>query len=183
MITVDVCRDCNAQKSEDDQYLRDVLVLDIRNHTQPKARAVYPKVERAAQSNRSLLARSARAHTQFALVSQPDGVRFYPFVPTENARIERELILITKGLYHHVFNQRLPDDCIFDVQQRTEVEAEEIWGNFQKAGGSGPYSIGNGVFGFAFIRDENDVATSRWMLCFYGTIFYTVATDLANSEV
>jgi hypothetical protein len=62
LVTVPVCASCNNEKSRDDDYLRDMLVIDIDNTHHPEAQALLKgKVIRSMRKNRSVIARDVCA--------------------------------------------------------------------------------------------------------------------------
>lgn len=58
VVTVPSCRVCNEATAKDDDYLRDMMAIDIANCEHPAARAILSgPVSRAARRNQSISAR------------------------------------------------------------------------------------------------------------------------------
>ncbi len=75
MATVPACDNCNAEKSKHDDYLRDMLVVDLNSEKNKAAQTVLTgKVIRSAQTNRSLVIRAAKSKGRFEPVYSDGGV-------------------------------------------------------------------------------------------------------------
>src|SRR4051812_45735772 len=62
MITVPCCWDCNQAKKLDDEFLRDMMIVDVENdHHGINAGPKRGSVQRSMRRNQSMLAREIRA--------------------------------------------------------------------------------------------------------------------------
>jgi len=123
MVTVPACADCNnTKKSQDDPYLRDMLVYDNDSSRHVAARELFRgKVMRAARTNRSDVTRATITAARRGMEPRHSSGglylgHYYP-VDLDATRFDRSIFsTIVKGLYYKVCKERLPDGC--DVRDR-----------------------------------------------------------------
>lgn len=171
VIKVPACDECNHAKSLDEDYLRDFLVMDASCSEHPVAmQLVDGKVARAWRKNHSQVARAALAHGEVIRVRTAGGVylRDHIAVPIAAERIETALHLIVRGLYYHFFRLRFPDVCAFKSGRMTSEGFRDVWSQYAAIPHSGPYRMGDDVFGCAFLRAEEEPFNTHWLLWFYG---------------
>lgn len=182
MVTVPTCDDCNAEKSEQDGYLRDMLVVDANAAGSRAANEVLTgKVFRAADKNRSLIMRAAKSEGRFEPIYSPGGLYLgqgFSF-PIDEDRVNRIFSFIVRGLYYKLRNQRLPDDC--EIEVRRVVDFNEIWERLQRIGYNA-YKLGDGVFTCIFLYAAEEPTLTQWWLWFYESICVYVSTTPANFD-
>jgi hypothetical protein len=184
MLTVPACFDCNQRKGELDTYLRDVVTADLSSYGNPAARAVLEgQVRRSVRSNRSLLWRGAAARTRWVEVHTPGGIYLgnVPAMPLDGGRLNRALIMVTKGLFAECFHQRLPADCDFDIGRVDLPLVAQQWDRLMQPGALGPFAIGKEVFVFAAFVSSNEPLIAHWLLGFYTSVFFIVTTKSTNT--
>ena len=135
MLTVPVCRACNKAKGKLDEYVRDVLVLDIDCSNNAAARKLLNgEVGRAIRKNRSEVARAAKKGACLEPRYTPGGIYLGDAVsfPIDGERMNREFSLITRGLYYAIRKEHLPIDCAFDVRRVHPLRFHQIWEALKK---------------------------------------------------
>lgn len=179
MVTVPACRRCNEDKARDDDYLRDMLVIDIDNVGHPITDGLLKgKVARAAARNQSILARDVRERSKLVPVHTPGGVYLghCPAVPLHHERINREFERITRGLYFQLYRQRLPDDCTFDIRRVDRLYRAQAIRNMLQLGVKQQRSLGQ-VFVCMTARAAEDPTATCWLQRYFN-VFITVSTNL-----
>lgn len=180
MVTVPACKDCNQEKAEHDNYLRDMLVLDMHGSQSPIAQALLEnKVTRAIRTNRSEIARVALSRGRFEPLLTQAGVylgRAFSF-PLDGERVKHIFSLIVRGLYYRILKQRLRDDCVYDVRRLTAEEFNERWEKLKEIGFNGPYTLGQGVFNFIFMYGAEEPSVTHFWLWFYERVCVYVTTE------
>ncbi len=183
LITVPACRECNVEKSKADEYLRDILVGDMRvDH--PVARRIYEgKVQRSLARDRSTIPRYARRRAEPQPIPIPGPpVAIIQAVPVYPERIWLAISWIVRGLHYYVFQQRLPDDYTIDVKQlhASEVAAERK--PFTEAGCK-PNIVTREIAGYMYFALEHQ-GEAHWLIWFYKSTShaYKVVTRPAIDE-
>jgi hypothetical protein len=179
VVVVPACSVCNNDKSKDDDYLRDFLVMDYQGSTNPIAQEIFDtKVMRSVQRNSSAVVRVAM--TQARLISHVTTGGLYlgqlPSFDLDQIRIQRIFSYIVRGLYYKVIHTRMPADCAITVRRVNAKEADEIYHIIKGMNGNGLYRIGQGVFECAFMYADEEPESSLWLLAFYQRVFFTVGT-------
>lgn len=120
MVKVPACWRCNHEKSKDDGYFREKLVLDDRVTDHSIAMQIRDgAVMSAVAKNHSVFAREALMHGVHLTVPGSDGrMRDVVMVPVSNDRIQRSFTAIGRGMYFAHTGEVLAPD--------TEVIAGEI---------------------------------------------------------
>ena len=181
VITVRACRACNTDKSQDDDYLRDLLVTDVQATQHPIAqRLLQGQVIRAAQRNRSRVARPAALVSPIlprTPIRTPSGLYAGTLVtvPADPPRFQRVFATIVRGLYHHTYQRRLPPDSIFTTLPIPP--SVELFEGFQFKGGN-PIILGANIFGYIHrtMTLDDDPEVSDWLLWFYNSCYFVVTT-------
>jgi hypothetical protein len=179
MVTVPVCQDCNKYKGKLDEYVRDVLVLDIDCSNNAAAQKLLNgEVARAIRKNRSEVARIARMSARLEPHYTPGGIYLGDAVsfPINGERMNQEFSLIARGLYYAIRKQHLPKDCLFEVRRIHPLGFNQVWEGLKKIGFNGPYKLGDRIFTAIMMYAEEDHTLSQWWLWFYESICVSVAT-------
>jgi hypothetical protein len=186
MATVPACDACNFEKSKHDDYLRDMLVVDLNSEKNKTAQTVLNgKVIRSAQTNRSLVIRAAKSNGRFEPVYSDCGIYLgqgFSF-PVDSERVNHVFSLIVRGLYHKLTKLYLPKDCSFDVRRLSASDFYKTWDEVQRIGYNGPYNLGGDVFTCIFFYAAEEPALSFWWMWFYDSICVYVKTSPANYAV
>jgi hypothetical protein len=141
LITVRACDSCNNTKSKDDDYLRDMLTIDIDCSNSPNAQMLLnSSVIRSVQRGRSAIGRAVGSAIQFRPRYTPSGLYLgtYPSIPLEGQRITHIFSKIVKGLYYSKFQDRLPDESIFEILRIHPLGFPDVWEALQQVGCNGP---------------------------------------------
>lgn len=179
MITVPSCGECNDDKKEDDEYLRDFMVIDRENAGHPIANGpLKEKMLRAAQRNQSRLAQDVIQKSVLAPVHSPGGIYLghAPAVPLDYERANRIFIRITRGLYYQLYHRRLPDDCSFEVRRVHAEHREQHVRSMVGMGVNVKRVIGESFDCWHTIAQKENTV-SIWLMRFFN-IFITVTTNL-----
>lgn len=180
VVVVPACEACNRDKSKDDTYLRDALVMDYQGSESPIARRLFDtKVKRSAKRNSSDVVRAAMTRARFIPHISPGGLYLgeVPSFDLDPIRMERIFSYIVRGLYFKVVRRPLPVECTIRVYRVSAKDAEEIFHVIKGMNGNGLYRIGQGVFECAFMYATEVPQISMWLLAFYQRVFFVVDTE------
>jgi hypothetical protein len=180
VVVVPACEACNRDKSKDDTYLRDALVMDYQGSESSIARTLFDtKVKRSAKRNSSDVVRAAMTRARFIPHITPGGLYLgqVPSFELDPSRMERIFSYIVRGLYSKVVRARLPAECAITVNRVSAKEADEIFHIIKGMDGNGLYRIGQGVFECAFMYATEEPQISFWLLAFYQRVFFIVGTE------
>jgi hypothetical protein len=167
LVVVPACEACNRDKSKDDTYLRDALVMDYQGSESPIARTLFDtKVKRSAKRNSSDVVRAAMTRARFIPHITPGGLYLgeVPSFDLDPIRMER------------IFCP-LPAECAIRIYRISAKDAEEIFHVIKGMNGNGLYRIGQGVFECAFMYATEEPQISMWLLAFYQRVFFVVDTE------
>jgi hypothetical protein len=185
MITVPVCQTCNRKKGRLDEYLRDVLVLDIDSSENEAAQKLKRgEVNRAIRRNRSEVMRTARTKAKLEPRYTPGGIYLGHAVsfPIDSDKLNQAFAMIVRGLHFAVKTVYLPNDCTFDIRRVHPLEFNETWDAIKKTGFNGPYRLGDNIFTALMIFAAEEPALTLWWLWFYESICVYVATSPQNFD-
>jgi hypothetical protein len=177
MVTVPACKQCNEEKAGDDTYLRDMLVLDLDNTGHPSARDLARgKVVRSFQRNSSDLLRGLLEKVRRVPAYTPGGLYFgnYPALPLDGMRMKRTFARITRGLYFHVFNRRLPDDCTFDIRRADRLYRRDWAESMRRLGTVGQGYIGYRIFECLYTVAKEDPSVTLWLQQYYNVLISVI---------
>lgn len=178
MVKVPACLPCNGDKSKDDDYLRDMLLVDWENEAHPMAQGeLKGKLIRAIGRGQSHLIRDGRRTRRPTPVLSPVGLYLgtAPAIPIDQARINKMFERIVRGLYFEFSGgQRLPTDCTFEVGKVHPMRKEQTIRMFDRTG-AGKYAIGDS-FDCAYVVAKDDSTVSIWLLQLFN-VFVLVTTN------
>lgn len=120
MVTVPACQPCNVAKSKNDDYFRDMLIVDMFCVDHPVAQCLLAgKMRRSMQRNRSRVAREAVAQQRMESFYSAGGVYLGDVhaVKFEDARVQDIYSMMVRGLYYKILKKRLPDNYAFEIQR------------------------------------------------------------------
>ena len=183
MVTVPACSQCNGVKSKNDDYLRDMLVVDICCSEHPVAKALLDgKVARSIRRNSSIVGRTVQSQGRIWPKYTPGDIHLGhdPTVKLEIERVEEIFRTMVRGLYFKLHQKRLPDDYVFRVSHLSNSEVKETVRGFNHMRANEPYILGTGVFACLHDYDAKDEATTYWLLSFYNGVFVTISTEPPN---
>jgi hypothetical protein len=176
LITVKACYECHNAKSLNDDFLRDMLTVDIYGIQSPIAKAIFlEKVLSSARQGSSDLARSFAAKAHIEPIYSNGGIYLgdATVVHLDENRVTNVFSTIVRGLYYDARKQRLPIDYVYQVRRYHPFEYQAVWDQFKKLSLNGPRILGD-VFGCVFASAQEDPFTSYWLLWFYERILVTV---------
>ncbi len=184
MVTVPVCAHCNNKKSKDDDYLRDLLVIDIENVNHPIAQQLLRgKVLRSAQKNRSQIVRDMRAKSVIRNRYTVAGIYTGTFqaVPLEANRVKHIFARITRGLYYKLYERRFPNDCDFRVSRVAGMHVKDAVEIMHSIGGDVTYLLAEFVFSCMHVWSVEDPTVTSWLQNYYNFVVM-VTTNVPESE-
>ena len=176
MITVPCCEPCNNDLSKHEDYIRDMLTVDIRTYQNPTAQAVFNgSVLRSAGYGSSDIARSATFNSSPARLFTESGIYVEDGVaiPLDVSRYTLVFEMMIRGLYYYHFHQTLPEKYKVKVNQMSIGSVKNLVASLPSC--SGPYNLGD-VFSYLYVYAEEDQAWSSWYLAFYNSIIVTGLT-------
>jgi len=180
LITVPVCDRCNNEKSKDDDFLRDFLVVDIQGSQSPVTQTLFSgKVQRSLSRNSSALLRDVIPQLRIAPLYTSAGIYLgdAPQAPFDGERLKQTLGRIVRGLYFDARKMRLPNECSVEVYRPGLWNYNEILQVFRKLHVNGPRVLGN-VFGCLFAAATEDPFFTLWALWFYERVLFTAVTEM-----
>ncbi|MGB7070657.1 MAG: hypothetical protein WBD22_14285 [Pyrinomonadaceae bacterium] len=185
IVLVPVCDPCNQEKAKHDDYLRDMLAVDVDTSKSNEAQTLLTgKVFRSAETNRSQVMRAAKSNGKFESIYSKGGIYLgqgYSF-PIDGQRVNHIFSLIIRGLYYTTTSRLLPQDCEFEVRRLSSSEFNEIWKKLEKVGYNGPYHL-EGVLTCIFNYAAEEPAVSHWWLWFYDSVCVYVSTQPTGFDI
>ena len=185
LLVIPVCKDCNSRKSLDDDYLRDMLVLNWQASSQQARAAPFEKMQRSVRRNKSVVGRVAKKSGRLGAEFTPAGIYLGETIhfPLDTARVENIFTQIVRGLFYWVTREQYMAAYQFDVREVNPLYANEI-ADYVRSLGHNRLFIGDAqVFDSLFVIDTDDRFRTRWLLRFYTNIFITVFTDPTNTPI
>lgn len=175
LVIVPACPDCNNTRLGNHQdYLRDLLVVEMESATHPAARALFEgPVTRAMKGNHSDVAKalwSGQAPYVPLHTREGEYMGHAYALPVEQQRTDLVFSMMVKGLYYNSFGRRLPDDyevSVNYVDRRSPKALQVAWDAMHKLGVRESYNLGNGLFYCLFTYVDDDPAHAVWLLIFY----------------
>ena len=176
LITVPACEPCNNRKSQDDDYLRDLLTCDIFGSESPVAKQVFEKVLTSDRRGSSTIVKTAREKMRFEPLHTRGGIYLgdFPTFPIDGERFNKIMETLVRGLYYDARRQRFPDGYTFELRRYQPWDIESVLGEYQRHNPNGPRIVGN-VFGCIFLSAKEDPFSSLWLLWFYERVFFSVS--------
>jgi hypothetical protein len=190
LLTVPSCAACNNGASDDDEWVRNDLVLVNTNAEHPSARDLADAAYRALA-----MPEKKRMHDAFMQTVQNREARteggLYFTVPTfyiQAERMRRVVSRIAKGLYwHHHDQARLPDGYIasgYPVDEAIKWDREKTKRSVALLLDQEIFTLGNkGEFYYSFYTPLNDDPhVTLWLLVFYERFGIIALTQKAPNE-
>lgn len=178
MLTVPACLPCNGDKARDDDYLRDILLVDWENEDHPAAQGrLKDNLIQAIGRNRSHLIRDGRRTRRLTPVLSPAGLHLgvASAIPLDQARMNKMFGRIVRGLYYGFSGgRRLPTDCTFEINKVHPMRKEQSVAVFRRPGVQ-TRAIGD-TFDCAFLVTKEDQSLTMWLLQFFN-VFIVVTTN------
>lgn len=184
MQTIQVCKDCNGAKSQNDNFIRDILACDIHADHHPSAVKL-----RNGVITRSVMRRQSAITRDMLATAKPASVRkFKGLIPVEavamtfNAdRFATAIFDMARGAYYKIAGYRLPSETPFEVRRVLPPSMNGFWKALSVQTLNGPYAIGD-VFKCWFLMAEDSPTHTLWIFSFYDNILVTCATgDLGEA--
>lgn len=179
LLTVPACPGCNnEEKSRDDTFLRDQLVVDIDNEHPLAKHLRETKMRRAVHRKQSELAEliaKAKIESRYDHEGKYLGEAAKVHVPDN--RVTRILCRIVRGLYCCERKEILPKDhALTALRQPTQLFPEL----YEKLGRPKVHTFGD-VFGYTWVHTEDPLAMI-WLLWFYESVVFSVQSQLVETS-
>jgi hypothetical protein len=187
LITVPACDACNLSKSNDDNFLRDLLAIDFEGGQSRSAQLLFStKISRSAQRNRSELLRYVAGAAKEESFYTRGGLYLGEVykAPLDEGRMTTLFARMCRGLLYYATNQRIPDSYRFWVVRHHYWEQREILNFIKEFKLLGPFPQGD-VFGSICAQAEEDPFACIWLLGFYRKVIFSVASapsDLMDND-
>lgn len=178
-VKVPACVPCNREKSRDDDYLRDMLVMDITSNGHPVVQEI---LRRKLARSTSAVAKTIWTNLEFVPAFTESGlyIGMLPSVPLDTNRVDRIFSTIIRGLYYKLYKTRIPDRYTFQTRWLLHNKGIEYAKDLEAIGAQWR-CLGADADVFCCLlthisRDGNtdDKFESNWLLVFYNSIYLTV---------
>jgi hypothetical protein len=190
LLKVPSCAACNNGASDDDEWVRNDLVLIDKNAEHPSANHLVGSAYRALSMPEKKKMRDAFLQTVQRQEARTEGGLYVPvttfFLHAEPMR--RVVSRIAKGLYwHHHGQDRLPDGYIasgFPVDEAIKSDREKTESWVAMLLGQEKFTLGNhGEFSYSFrALLDDDPHVTLWLLVFYGRFGIIALTHKAPND-
>jgi hypothetical protein len=181
LLTVPACLACNGiEKSQDDTFLRDLLVVDIDNEHPIAKSLLDTKVRRSAQRSLSEIAKLVAGAAEQPRYDH-EGTYLGEFTKVEvpDNRVSRIMCRIVRGLYYSERKQILPSSHRMTVLRQPTAAFSRLYDVLKHP----PMRTFGDIFGYAWVNLSAPLRMI-WLLWFYDSIVFTVssATDELRME-
>lgn len=187
-VIIPVCEECNGAKSKDDDFLRDLLVIDPFAQNHPIARKILQTtLLRSAARNPATIVREVLENSQLMPFYPHGGIYLGDAYSTEldTDRLEKILFAVCKGLLFDARSLRIPDEYSVEIMRFQPREFIEVVEDFaSNLHLKGPRQIGT-VFWAYYVQVEEDPYSCIFLLQFYGGVGLSVTIlrpDLAQQS-
>jgi hypothetical protein len=178
--TVKACAECNnVNKSDDDTYLRDVLVTDIACSAKPAARGILlGEANRAMRRNQSTFARGVLNTVRHVQLQTPSGLYVGTGYTAEVdlRRMHRIFAKITRGLFFKRNKELLPRDILFTTM-RVDVDTSAQMSRAPGLTWYFPPKLGD-VFACIYCLGAHETYDTLWLMGFYDQFCIVVRTGM-----
>jgi len=179
LITVPACDRCHGEKSRDEDFLRDYLIVDVQGSQSFTAQAIFAtgKVQRSLRRNSSDLLRSVLLAARVEPFYTEAGIYLgdFPQAPIDQQRLERIFARMVRGLYFDVRQVRIPDNYQFVLRRCYPQSYNKVREVFRNLKTHGPRVMGE-AFGCMYAAAKEDIFVTLWAMWFYNRVVFTVAT-------
>lgn len=129
LITVPCCDSCNNNKSQNDDFLRDLLTTDVFGNQHPTAQQIFQeKVLRSNERNSSTIAKIVSKEARTEPFYTRKGIYLGNIItaPIEPERVKTIFTTIIRGLYFDARHQQIPDSYDFEIRRFYPWEFNEV---------------------------------------------------------
>ena len=179
MLTVPACESCNHALSLDEEYVRDRLISDYRASDHPVAQEIVEgPVARSVKRHISTLRTDFEQNSVWGPVTTKAGIYLGHAYALEidRARFEHVISGIVKGLIYLKWKRPLRADYKLLITLPDQLQAQDTWRIMQKSDYNGPWTYGDRVLTWVFVKSEADPDVTVWLLTFYEHLTVEVAT-------
>ena len=167
LITVPSCYDCNNGSSDDDQYLRFVVVTACEGDERAdKLADESGSMMRGFRYDKKLLADIMRGSNPKMKEMFSDGGVFVGWQPGFDipvGRLDKIFTKITKGLFYHKLKRPLPDTHMVVVNLKPDRSPLAL----QHFENEPNFKVCGGVFSFRYHTDSKDSNLTLWYITFF----------------
>lgn len=186
LITVRSCAKCNIGASDDDEYFRLMLSLELGTGEHDDVKKNLPAVLRSlGKPNKLPFARSILSTLRMVELKTPSGIYLGRELAydVDLTRLDRVVARTIRGLFFREAQRRIPEDysvvCYSESGLRdlpAEVIEELQRTIISPLRSRAPKTIGNLVFSYWVQFVEDDPNVSAWLLEFYQRIRFLGST-------
>jgi len=170
LITVPSCKRCNHSASKDDEYLRNILVMNsgVGRHEAGKSVLATALSALARPQQRKFNREFIEGISVVWLQSMVSGlIAPVPVYAVDMKRLNRVFNRITRGLYYHERKERMPIDTL--MASCIDAAASD-WHIIDSIISQEYKSIGGGVFSYRSWYAEDSRFTTIWQFVLYDSI-------------
>lgn len=176
LITVPSCDRHNSEKSKDDEYFR-WFIATASSEDEKAKNLAKTKVIRAFKRKPALLHEIWRGKVKKIDIHAQDGTYLYsrPGFIIDSPRIQNILTQLCKGLFYHHFNQKFPQNYIFQdfiIYPNLDEDTKK------KACALKICDVGDGsVFSYRYMPCSEDPNIVMWFLMFFSHFLIMMMSD------
>jgi hypothetical protein len=184
-IVIPACHRCNNEKSAGEDDLRDSLVIEVGVHRHPDILPLMSVMAESTGKGFSKYGHAAAFERKPVIRRTASGVDVLAYevhVPDANA-MRRTLRYMVRGLYFHENGRPWLLDKPLTLH---DLPAEELEFTLETFGRLRPFEfrgiMGNDVFKYAAITQEQYPDITAWLMVFFGTIPVLGITGIPERE-
>jgi hypothetical protein len=186
LITVPCCKSCNEAFGFDDEYVKTIIALrdDIRSH--PEAMKMVESVFRALgrKEARGFQEYMSQSLKRAEIRSESGLFLGYRDIHTiDNDRLTAFVNRMARGLFFHVFGQRIPNDYIVTSAPFLEWNLETLKTLASLIEKNNIQEIGEGVFRFGWTEAPDSPMSSIWYMDFFKAVPFGAIIRDSNAPI
>lgn len=176
--TVKACKECNLEKSQYDQFLRDYLVMDWSSGIHPTAKAKFAgPVSRAGERNQSELLKYIDGKIELTPFYTKNGIYLgdNPSAKIPSKPLNEALGFIVRGCAYFSKGHRIPLDFSFEIGRMPDLQLSDAMSHLLKYRHKKRVATSDGDFVALSVSLSDFPDAEIWLLGFYKRAYFTVA--------
>lgn len=182
LLKLPTCVDCNNHSSNDDEYLRSIIIsrADV-NETQSTTELREALMRSLSNVSKSGFQKAYARAIGVKRVFTPAGIYLgnHPVLSVNNVRLERILSKIIRGLYYHHMKKVLNNKYLIKIISEDNIKLQTPkFKEFIKSkifyylDQTYLFEIGKNTFNYKYLLTREDNKAGAWILRFYGKVHF-----------